>query len=111
MSQPSAQRYTSAFVSESKDTIVANLPKAGWKNMQQKTPDEFFRGDGHDFHLVSIRVIPPPKRDLSIPHIHHSVVGYRNPVRIASQIGEDFIRRGKGRLAVYDPLPCVLTRQ
>lgn len=31
--------------------------------MQQKTPDELIRSDGHDFHPVFIRVIPPPKRD------------------------------------------------
>ena len=75
--------------------------------MQQKTPDEFIRSDGHDFHPVSIRAIPPPKRDLSILHIHHSVVGYCNPMSIASQIGDDFFRRGKGWLAVHNTLVCV----
>ena len=75
--------------------------------MQQKTPDEFFRGDGHDFHFVSIRVIPPSEGDASILHIQNSVVGNRHPVGIASQIRNDFIRRSKRRLAVHDPLPLI----
>ena len=111
MSQPSAQRHTSTFISKSRYPIVANLPKAGWKNMQLKTSDERFHSDGHHFHPVSISVILPLKRDLFVLHIHYSVVEYCMQVRIASQIEADYSCRGKGRLAVYDHCVCITSHR
>ena len=102
--QPSAQRHACAFITESEYSVMANLPKARRENMQQKTPDEFFRSDGHRFHFVSVSIIPPAEGDFSFLHAQDSVVGNCHPVGITSKICNDFLRGSKWRFTVYHPL-------
>ena len=101
--QPSAQRHACAFITESEYSVMANLPKAGRENMQQKTPDKFFRSDGHRFHFVSVSIIPPTEADFPVLHTQNSVVGNCHSVGITSKICNDFLRRSKWRFAVYHP--------
>jgi hypothetical protein len=47
--------------------------------------------------------LAPPEHYLPIPHGYESVIAERYAMRIASQIREDVLRRGKRRLGIDDP--------
>src|SRR5215470_1290297 len=71
--------------------------------MQQEPSDELLRSHRHDLEPVAVAPIMPPEYHLPIPQGHQPVIAEGDPVRIAAEIREDVLCRGKRRLGIDDP--------
>jgi hypothetical protein len=71
--------------------------------VEEEPVDELLRRERHDSGAVVVAPLAPPEHDLPIPHGHESVIAERHAMRIAPQIREDVLRRGKRRLGIDDP--------
>jgi hypothetical protein len=71
--------------------------------VEREATEELIDGERHDLHAVPVGVVPPAKADAAIDDGKQPVVGERDAVSIAAQVGEDVLGAGEGRLAVDDP--------
>ena len=71
--------------------------------MEEESSDELLRRQRHDSGSVAVAPLAPPQPHLPIPHGHESVIAERHAMRIAPQIREDVLCRGKRRLGIDDP--------
>ena len=71
--------------------------------MEEEPADELLRRERHDSGAVVVAPFSPPERSLPIPHGHESVIAERHAMRIAPQVREDVLRRGKRPLGIDDP--------
>ena len=64
---------------------------------------KFFDLEVHDLHAIAIGVVAPPKVDAAVGDGEQPVVGERDAVGVAAEVGEHMFRPGERRLAVDDP--------
>ena len=103
MSQALAKRKPFGFIAVSKDTIMPDFHKSGWKDVQKETANEFKGRDRHNFPLVVILVIAPFERDLAVLEVEDTVVGDGDAMGISAKIVDDAGRRFEWRFTVDDP--------
>src|SRR4051794_18303101 len=86
------------------ETVMADAMKAVRQGVQQETPNELIGRQGHHLALVVMPVIAPTEADLIARHVDQPAVRDGDAVRIATEIGQDRRRAGKGALGVDHPL-------
>ncbi len=64
---------------------MADALEAVWKDMQQETPQEFIRRQGHLFLLAPVLIVLISESDLSLFQLFQSVIGDGNPVRFGAR--------------------------
>src|SRR6202790_390300 len=79
--------------------------------MDQKAADELIGIQGHDLLAIAIPVVFPSEADLAVFQGQQSVVGYGDPVGIASDIVEDLCRSRERPPGVDHPLGVPNWRQ
>ena len=82
--------------------------KSLWRDMHQKTSDEFDTGKGKFFPLPFVPVIFHGKCDGFFVHTDDPVVTDRNPMGILSEIFNDRLGTMKCLFAIRNPL-CTIT--
>jgi len=86
------------------EPIIADAMKAFGQDVQQEAADELVGGDGHDLPSIVVAIVLPREADLAVLDVAQAVVGNGDAVRIASDVVEDLLGPGKGRLGIDDPL-------
>jgi hypothetical protein len=71
--------------------------------VEQKSPDELVRREGHGFLLIVVAVVSPIKFHLPIFDVDEPVIGNGYPMRVAADIVHHLLWPGKRRLGVDDP--------
>src|SRR3954469_22588607 len=102
--QPAAQGEFLGTMTIAEETVMADAMKAVRQGMQQETPNELIGRQGHHLALVVMPVIAPAKADLIARHVDQPAVRDGDAVRIATEIGQDRRRAGKGALGIDHPL-------
>lgn len=100
----SAQSDIVFTVSVGQKAIVTNLDKAGREYMEQESSDKFFSGQGHDFLLVAIGVVPPEEGNPASFQLEDTFIADGYSVGIAAEIVKDSLGSIKRGLAIDDPL-------
>src|SRR5271169_1628791 len=94
-------------VSIAQEPVIANAVESTGENVEEESPDELLRREGHGFLLIVVTVVPPVELDLSVFDIQQSMVGNRDSVGVAAQVVHHLLRSGEGRFGVNDPLQVV----
>ena len=64
-----AKRQFLRFVPVSQQSVMPDLHKPFRQDMKQEPSDKFHRRKRHHFFLVSVRIIPPFKSNLTVPDV------------------------------------------
>src|SRR5271169_2493012 len=94
-------------VSIAQESVIANAVESTGENVEEESPDELLRREGHRFLLIVVTIVPPVELHLSVFDIQESMVGNRDSVGIAAQVVHHLLRSGEGRFGVDDPLQVV----
>jgi hypothetical protein len=110
--QHSAQCESFPTSTISEKTELADTHEAAGKDVQQKTPDELCRCQGHDLRPIAISIVFVFETDAASFDRQDSAIRNRDSVRIPSQILQDLFGPAKGRLHKNDPwdAPRLLTQ-
>src|SRR6266511_141877 len=92
-----------APVAIGEEAEMANPDEAIGDDVEQEAPDELVDRELHDLHSVAVSRVPPAEADAAISEGEEAVVGERDAVGVAAEIGEHVVGPGEGRLAVDDP--------
>jgi hypothetical protein len=76
-------------------TVIANAPKLVGQHVQQETPDEFLRAQGHCLDLVTPAIIFPPAADLTVFDVEQSVIGDGDAMDITANVVEYLLGSGE----------------
>src|SRR5258707_13079449 len=103
-----AQKLTATLqlllaASIAKEPVVANTVEPIRQNVEQKSPDEFVRREGHGFLLIVVAVVSPVKFHLAIFDVDDPMIGNGHPVGVAPDIVHDLLRPSERWLGVDDP--------
>ena len=71
--------------------------------MEQKSPDELVRREGHGFLLIVVTVVSPFKFYLAIFDVDDPMIGNGHAVGVAAHIVHHLLRPGERWLGVDDP--------
>src|SRR4029450_797830 len=82
---------------------MSNAEERGGEYVRGDPSDESLRRHRHDLGPVAATPIMPPEHHLPIPQGHQPIIAERDAMRIAPQVREDVLRRGKGWLGIDDP--------
>src|SRR5712691_5211323 len=82
---------------------IADADEAAGDDVEQEAAKELFGLELHDLHAITVGVVAPAEADAAVGEGEEPVVGDRDPVRVAPEVGEHVIRAGEGGLAVHDP--------
>ena len=85
------------------EPVIADAMKALGQDVQQEAADELIGGEGHDFLPIVVAIVLPSEADPAVLDVAQAVVGNGDAVRIASDVFEDLLGSGKGRLGKDDP--------
>ena len=94
-------------VSIALEPVIANAVESTGENVEEESPDELLRREGHDFLLIVVTVVPPLELHLPVFDIQQSMVGNRDSVGVAAQVVHHLLRSGEGRFGVNDPFQVV----
>ena len=83
---------------------VANAHEAARHDVQEKASQEFVGLERHDLHAVVVGIVLPAKPDAAVAVIDESIIGERDAVGIATEVGEDLRGTGEGPLRIHDPV-------
>jgi hypothetical protein len=86
------------------EAVVADSDEAAGEHVEKETLEELDRSQSHDLLLVSVSAVLPAERDLILLHGNQALIGERDPVRVASQVIDNLVRAGHGRLRVDHPI-------
>ena len=73
------------------------------EDVEEEPADALLRSQRHDSGPIAVAPLAPPEHHLPVPQGHESVIAERHAMGIATQVGHDMLRRGKGRLGIDDP--------
>ena len=90
-------------VSIAQEPVIANAVESTGENVEEESPDELFGRENHNFLLTVVAVVPPVELDLPVFDIHDSMIGNRDPVRVAADVIHHLLGSGEGRFGVDDP--------
>jgi hypothetical protein len=80
--------------------------------MQEKTPNEFRRGDPHRFLLIVVlAIVLVAKSHVSISDVDQSRIGNRDAVRVPTDVVQDLLGAGERRFGIDYPLGVPRWRQ
>jgi hypothetical protein len=82
---------------------VADADEAVGDDVEEEAAEELVDREGHDLHAVPVGVVAPAKPDGAIGDGDEPIVGERDAVGVAAEIGEHMVGPGEGRLTVDDP--------
>ena len=74
--------------------------------MEEEAADEFLGVKGHRFQAIFVFSIPVGEGDLAVFEFEDAVVGERHPVRIATEVIEDFVWGRERLFRIEDPV-CI----
>jgi len=108
LSRSHAQKLTAMLqlllaVSIAEEPVVANTVEPTGQNVEQKSPDELVRREGHGFLLIVVAVVSPFKFYLAIFDVDDPMVRNGHPVGVAADIVHHLLRPGERWLGVDDP--------
>ena len=88
-----------------KEARVADAVEAGGQDVDQEAADELRRGQPHDLHAVAALdpVVFPSEGYCVGIGADEAVVGDRDPVRVAAQVGQHRFGSAEGWLGIHDP--------
>src|SRR5258708_39885590 len=91
LSRSHAQKLTAMLqlllaVSIAEEPVVANTVEPTRQNVEQKSPDELVRREGHDFLLIVVAVVSPVEFHLAIFDVDDPVIGNGDAVRVAGDM-------------------------
>jgi len=89
-------------VSIAEESVIANAVESTGENVEEESPDELLRREGHGFLLIVVTIVPPLELHLSVFDIQQSMVGNRDSVGVAAQAVHHLLRSGEGRFGVDD---------
>src|SRR5216683_3847374 len=90
-------------VSIAEEPVVANAMEPTRENVEQKSPDELVRREGHGFLLIVVAVVSPFKFHLAIFDGDDPMIGNGHPVRVSADIVHHLLWPGERWLGVDDP--------
>jgi hypothetical protein len=108
--------YTEPFTAYSKALFTATIceqPEVAYahepagQDMHEEAADEFHRCQGHGLSCVVMGVVGVGKGDLFTVERDNAVFGYRDTVRVTSEVFDDGFGVCKGRFNVDDPVFAV----
>ena len=99
----SAQGDIVIAVSVGQKAIVTNLDEAGGEYMEEESTDKFFGGQGHDFLLVAIGVVPPAEGNPALFQSQDTLIADGYPVGIAAEVVKNSLGPIKRGLGIDDP--------
>jgi hypothetical protein len=85
------------------ESEVSDAHEAARHDVEEEPPEEFLDREAHDFEAVAVGVVPPAKLDLPVLPGDEPVIGQRDAVRVAAQVGEDLGGAREGPFRVDDP--------
>ena len=97
-----SQEFRTAAIGEKSDKADAH--ETAWQCVQQESPQELFRSQGHEPFLISMCVVLPAEHNPIISEADQPVIGDGHAVRVAGQILQDVLRSTEGRLGVDNPV-------
>ena len=83
---------------------MPDTDKTFGQNVEQKSPHELLRGDGHDSRLIAARIVPPTKTDVAAIKGNETVVGDGDTVSVAPEVTDHLLRAAEGGLGIDDPV-------
>lgn len=89
------------------EAIVPDLDEPLGQDVQKETANELGSGQGHEFGLPVVLVVPPFEGYAAVFRGNDPAVGDRHPMGIETEIAEDVFRTGKGLLTVNHPFHSV----
>ncbi len=98
-----ATRQLLFAVSIAEKPVVANAVEPTRQNVQQKSPDELVRREGHGFLLIVIAVVSPVKFHLALFDVDEPMIGNGHAVGVAADIVQHLLWPGERWLGVDDP--------
>src|SRR6516162_5990954 len=90
-------------VSIAEEPVVANTVEPTGQHVEQKSPDELVRREGHGFLLIVVTVVSPFKFYLAIFDVDDPMVRNGHAVGVAADIVHHLLRPGERWLGVDDP--------
>ena len=82
---------------------MADADEAVGNHMEQEAAEKFVDRELHDLHTVAVGVVAPAQADATVADGEQAVVGERNAVGVAAELGQHVLGPGEGGLAVHDP--------
>ena len=82
-------------VSIAEEPVIANAVESTGENVEEESPDELLRREGHGFLLIVVTIVPPLELHLSVFDIEQSMVGNRDSVGVAAQVVHHLLRSGE----------------
>lgn len=86
------------------ESEMADLDEAGWQEGKPEPADELDRVERPELWWVPVGRVSPAQGHWAILPLDQAAVGDGPPVRIASQILEDLLGTGQGRLGIDHPV-------
>jgi hypothetical protein len=82
-----------AFHGVGEETAASNTDKSAWRNVLQKSPEEFIAVEGHDLVAAAVAVILHPERNACVVDVDESAVADGHAVNVASEVAQHLSRR------------------
>src|SRR5712691_2364963 len=90
-------------VSIAEEPVVANAMEPTRENVEQKSPDELVRREGHGFLLIVVAVVSPVKFHVAAFDVHQPVIGNGNTVSVTTDVVHHLLWSGERWFGVDDP--------
>jgi len=103
---PRSSRQRASFclpIAIAREAVIADALEASRQHMEQEAADEFLGREGHCSPGSAVAIVLPAEANLAIVDGEQAVVGNGDAMRVASQVVEDLLRSGEGRLGVNHP--------
>jgi hypothetical protein len=82
---------------------VADADEAVGDDVEEEPPEKLVDIEVHDLHAVAVGVVAPAEADPAVSQREEPVVGERDAVGVATEVGEHVLGASEGRFAVDDP--------
>ena len=95
-----------AFHGVGEETAASNTNKSAWRNVLQKSSEEFIAVEGHELAAAAVAVILHPEADAGVVDVDESAVADGHAVDVAGEVAQHLSRSSKWWLRVYHPFRC-----
>ena len=82
---------------------MANADEAVGDDVEQEAAEELVDLELHDLDAVAVGIVAPAEADAALGEGDEPIVGERDPMGVATEVGEHVLGPGEGRLTVDDP--------
>lgn len=86
------------------ESIVPDSHESVGEDVDEESPNELDRIEGHGARLMVMSVVLPLETDVAVLKGKEALVGDCDPVGVASEIFENLMRSPKGRLGIDNPV-------